>query len=149
MNEQGSPAACFEGAQWRRCLREFLIWHTKFWFLSPNPLLWSTKDRFQETYVKYSTPGNCSALVWTGKFCDVDPWILISITCRQGIGVVPCCLFGSVVGNVEWETYQLTLLTGTAEQTVIHVNTDPARGVTLMELVLSSPLLWMFRSSLN
>lgn len=30
------------------------------------------------------------------------------------------CLLGSVVGNVDWETYQVTLLTGTAEQTVIH-----------------------------
>lgn len=121
MNEQGSPAACCEGAQCRRCLREFLIWHTKFWFLSPNPLLWSTRDRFQETCVKYSTPGNSQALVWTGKFCDVDPWILISIICRQGVWVVPLCL------NVDWEPYQLTLLTGTAEQTVIHVNTDPER----------------------
>lgn len=35
--------------------------------------------------------------------------------------MVPLCL------NVDWEPYQLTLLTGTAEQTVIHVNTDPER----------------------
>lgn len=46
-----------------------------------------------------------------------------------------------------WETFQLTLLTGTAEQTVTHENTEPARGVTLMELLLSSLFLWLFMSS--
>lgn len=82
---------------------------------------------------------NCHALVWTGKFCDVDPWILISIICRQGIWVVPHCLFGSVVGNVDWEIYQLTLLTRAAEQSVIHVNTDPAREVLLCWSCCSVP----------
>lgn len=146
MNEQGSPAACCKGAQCRHCLREFLIWPTKFWFLSPNPLLWSTRDRFQETYVKYSTPEIPKLWCEQGSFVMQTP----GSSSPSSAGKVfewSLCLLGSVVGNVDWETYQVTLLTGTAEQTDPCKYWSSQRGVTLMKLLLSSLLPRMFMSS--